>query len=52
MKKVFCACQEKRTSYDSDKIYLRCGYYNKECPYDKLSKAKKKCAALVEAERE
>mgnify|MGYP006332141237 FL=1 len=43
MKQVFCAYQEKITSRDDDRIKLNCTLFNKECPYNKLSKAIKKC---------
>ena len=43
MKQVFCAYQEKITSHDDDRIKLNCTLFNKECPYNKLSKATKKC---------
>lgn len=43
MKKVFCAYQNERPSFEQQRMIYECVIYGKECPYAKLSKAEKKC---------
>ena len=52
MKKVFCAYQEKHTSLNDDRVKMICSVYNKECPYNKASKAMKKCQECYVVDRE
>ena len=52
MKKVFCAYQERYTSLNDDRVKIVCSVYNKECPYNKASKAMKKCQECYVVDRE